>query len=388
VRILLVSDVYFPRVNGVSTSIQTLRGELMAGGHSVTLVAPGYGGEEAEPGIVRVRGRAPAFDPEDRLMVWSTLNRVLSGLPGPYDVVHVHTPFLAHFAGIRYARRHGLPVLETYHTLFEEYFYHYLPLLPHVWLKRVARAISRWQCNRVDTVIAPSRPMREALLGYGVQTPVQVIPTGLPPEAFVPGRGEDFRTRYRLGPEQPLVLFVGRVAFEKNIGFLLHMLKALHESEPAACLLIAGEGPAYEDLQREAARLGLSESVRFTGYLDRRRELPDCYRAADLLVFASRTETQGLVLIEAMAQGTPVVALAEMGTRDVLVEGEGCRVAPDDPRAFAGLVAELLADPEQRRRLSQKAMDHAGEWRSERMAARVADLYADLAGRPQSAGQA
>lgn len=374
-NILLLSDVYFPRINGVSTSIQTLRRGLLAAGHEVTLVVPAYGGEVQEPGVVRVGGRTLSFDPEDRLMGWLELNRALERLPGAYDVVHIHTPFLAHVAGVRYAKRRAMPVVETYHTLFEEYFYHYLPILPRAWLKALARSISRWQCGQVDVVISPSGPMREALLGYGVTTPIEVIPTGLMPEAYVPGNGAGFRYQHGLPADRPLLLFVGRVAFEKNIGFLLRMMVALRRQRPEACLVIAGEGPALGALQREARELGLTDHVRFVGYLDRQKELPDCYRAADVFVFASHTETQGLVLLEAMAQGTPVVALAEMGTRDVLKEGEGCRIAPNDPEAFAHLVAELLEDAETHRRLSARAVEYARTWSSESMVERVAALY-------------
>jgi glycosyltransferase involved in cell wall biosynthesis len=384
-NILLLSDVYFPRINGVSTSIQTLRRELLASDHEVTLVVPDYGTATDEAGIVRIRGRSLPFDPEDRLMDWRGLNRALESLPGRYDVVHVHTPFLAHYAGLRHARRHGIPLVETYHTLFTEYFYHYLPILPRAWLRGLARAISRRQCNQVDAVIAPSGPMRQSLRDYGVATRIEVIPTGLLPESYIPGNGAGFRHAHGLPPDRPVLLYVGRVAFEKNIGFLLRMHAALLRSHPDACLVIAGEGPAEGELRREVRRLGLSGHVRFVGYLDRQRELPDCYRAADVFVFASRTETQGLVLLEAMAQGTPVVALAEMGTRDILSEGEGCRIAPDDPLAFAAIVAELLDDAEAHRRLSAAAVTYAQAWRSERMAERVADLYAELAraaGRP------
>lgn len=380
-RVLLLSDVYFPRINGVSTSIQTLRRELLAAGHEVTLVAPDYASDTPESGVIRVRGLSLPFDPEDRLMHWRDLNAVLEVLPTPFDVVHVHTPFLAHYAGLRYARQHGTPLIETYHTLFTEYFHHYLPILPRPWLKALARAISRRQCNAVDAVIAPSGPMREALREYGVTTRIEVIPTGLLPEAFVPGNGAGFRHAHGLPPDRPLLLFVGRVAFEKNIGFLLDMLVVLRHTHPEACLVIAGEGPAERELHREVRRLGLVESVRFVGYLDRQRELPDCYRAADVFVFASRTETQGLVLLEAMAQGTPVVALAEMGTRDVLKEGAGCRIAPPDPVAFARIVAELLDDAGARQRLSTAAVAYAQTWRAERMVERVAALYAELATR-------
>lgn len=377
-NILLLSDVYHPRVNGVSTSIQTLRDELLAAGHGVSLVVPAYNGEAEEEGVIRVPGRSFSFDPEDRLMDWGSFRRALEALPGGCDVVHVHTPFFAHYMGVRYARRRGLPVLETYHTLFEEYFYHYLPVLPHAWLKGLARGLSRRQCNATDCVIAPSGPMRDALRDYGVTTRVEVLPTGLPPATFVQGDGAKFRARHNIPDTARILLFVGRVAFEKNIAFLLRVLARLATQRRDLCLVIAGEGPAERDLHKEARHLRITDRVHFLGYLDRQTELPDCYRAADLFLFASRTETQGLVLLEAMAQGTPVVALAEMGTKDILAEGEGCRIAPDDVAGFADLVAEVLDDPAQHARLSQRALAHARQWSAAAMADRMTGLYADL----------
>lgn len=383
-NILLLSDVYHPRVNGVSTSIQTLSDELLAANHGVTLVVPAYNGEATEPGVVRVAGRSFSFDPEDRLMDWGDLKQSLETLPGPYDVVHVHTPFFAHYAGVRYARRHGVPLLETYHTLFEEYFYHYLPILPRPWLKKLARGLSRRQCNATDAVIAPSGPMRDALREYGVTTRVEVLPTGLPPDTFIQGDGARFRARHNIPADRKIMLFVGRVAFEKNIAFLLRVLAKLADTQPNLCLVIAGEGPAERDLHKEARHLRITDRVHFLGYLDRQKELPDCYRAADVFVFSSRTETQGLVLLEAMAQGTPVVALAEMGTKDILFDGEGCRVATDDVADFARLVAEVLSDPEQHARLSQRAKVHAEQWSAAHMAERMSVLYAELAERHRS----
>lgn len=378
-NILLLSDVYHPRVNGVSTSIETLRDGLLAAGHTVTLVVPAYDGEASQDGVIRVAGRSFSFDPEDRLMDWGDLRRNLESLPGPFDVVHIHTPFFAHYAGVRFARLHGLPVLETYHTLFEEYFYHYLPILPHSWLKRLARGLSRRQCNATDAVVAPSGPMRDALREYGVSTRIEVLPTGLPPATFNPGEGAGFRARHNIPAERKILLFVGRVAFEKNITFLLRVVARLTGTRQDVCFVIAGEGPAERDMHKEARHLNITERVHFLGYLDRQRELPDCYRAADVFVFASRTETQGLVLLEAMAQGTPVVALAEMGTKDILLEGEGCRIAPDDVDSFAHLVDEVLTDPAQHACLSERARAHAGLWSAAHMAERMSGLYADLA---------
>ncbi len=378
-RILMVSDVYFPRVNGVSTSIQTLRQALAAAGHSSVLVAPDYPGAQPEADIVRVPGWPVPRDPEDRLMHLRALAAALDGLnPADFDLVHIHTPFLAHRAGVRWARRHGLPSVETYHTLFEEYFHHYLPFLPRAWLAAAARRISRKECDGVTAVIAPSSAMKRALETYGVTSPVHIIPTGIRTADFADCDGAAFRARHGIAPERPVMAYVGRVAFEKNLDFLLRVTETLRRDRPDVLLVIAGEGPARAQLERAVAQRGLGDSVRFVGYLERRTELPACYCAADVFVFASKTETQGLVLLEAMALGVPVVALAEMGTQDVLKEGAGCRIAPDDVAGFARTVLPLLADREAARALGAAGRPYAAGWSEGRMADAVIGLYRQL----------
>jgi glycosyltransferase involved in cell wall biosynthesis len=223
--------------------------------------------------------------------------------------------------------------------------------------------------------------MRDTLGAYGVTAPMHVIPTGLLPDAFQGGDGAAFRARHGIAPGRPMLLFVGRVAFEKNIGFLLRMLVRVRRAIPDVLLVVCGAGPAEASLKRLAGELDISDSTRFVGYLDRSTELADCYRAADLFVFASRTETQGLVLLESMACGTPVVALAVMGTRDVLREGEGARIAPDDHAGFAALVVRLMGDTAERAALSSRAVAYAATWSAPATAARLVNLYTELLAR-------
>jgi glycosyltransferase involved in cell wall biosynthesis len=175
-----------------------------------------------------------------------------------------------------------------------------------------------------------------------------------------------------------VALFVGRVAFEKNIGFLLEALAHARAAQPEVLLLIAGEGPARKSLAQQAEAAGLGSNVRFLDYLKRDTELPDCYAAADLFVFASRTETQGLVLLEAMAAGTPVLALSAMGTASILSPQRGAVIAPDEPAGFGALLGQLLADPPRLGALAEAAREYAAEWSDSAMAARLADLYLSL----------
>lgn len=376
-KILYVTDVYFPRINGVSTSIDTFRRELRARGHTVHMIAPDYyAPSDDESDILRVPARALPMDPEDRLMRYGWAMRHLERLQAErYDIVHVQTPFVAHYLGLRLAGKLGVPCVETYHTFFEEYFYHYIPFLPKSWLKAAARRISRWQGNSLSGMVVPSRPMLEVLRHYGVKTRAEIIPTGLQPSSFAPGYGLVFRRKYGIPEQRPVMLFVGRVAHEKNIGFLLQVLDRVRRSVPETLFVIAGEGPALPGLESDVARMGLQGNVRFIGYLDRHTELNSCYSAGDVFVFSSRTETQGLVLLEAMAQGVPVVSIAEMGTRDVLREGQGVHIAHEEVEDFAGKVLDLFADPEGREVLGQLGRSYAQSWSAGSMAERMLKFY-------------
>lgn len=378
-HVLMISDVYFPRINGVSTSIETFRHDLGDENVEVTLIAPGYPQSNGHDTVHRVPSRKVPFDPEDRLMQWQPLLRGLREAGRrEVDLVHVQTPFAAHYAGLRAKRMFGVPVLATYHTHFEEYIHHYLPLMPRTVLRSVARRIARSQCNELDAVVVPSTAMRDTLLDYGIQSPLHVLPTGIPNAQFANGDGAAFRRRHHIPADAPLALFVGRVAHEKNIGFLLEATRAVAAQLPAFKLLVAGEGPALQALKHKAGSLGIRDNVMFIGYLDREKELPSCYAAADVFVFASKTETQGLVLLEAMAAGIPVYAFAAMGTCDIVGPQRGAVAAPDDVKEFARGLAHLLQDREQLARLSQEAVEFAASWSAPERARQLADLYRSL----------
>lgn len=394
-RVLFISDVYFPRVNGVSTSIRTFRQDLAACGVQTVLVAPAYDSNgpvdesvaDDEQGLLRVPSGKVPRDPEDRRMRWGALVRTLDSLPrDEFDVVHIHTPFIAHYAGSRFARRAKIPCVATYHTFFEEYVHHYVPVMPRSIGRFIARAFTRSQCDDVQALIAPSDPMRDILVEYGVSTPIHVLPTGLPADRFVSGDGQRFRAQAGLSADRPLMTYIGRVAHEKNIEFLVQVFTQVLQAVPNAMLVIAGEGPAREPLRHLVASLGLEQHVYFAGYLDRNTALLDCYAAANVFAFASRTETQGLVLLEAMAQGTPVVSTAELGTRSILKPGCGALVVEERRDEFAAAVVRVLQNRDLQRELGERGRVYARTWSSTSMARRLADLYGSLRLSPGAAG--
>jgi len=381
-RLLMPTDVYFPRVNGVSSSIRWFARELVRRGHEVTVVAPEYAGdghvEDFE--LLRLPARTIFFDPEDRLIKGSALRGAKRSLARRrWDVVHVHTPFQAHRLGVHLRRKLGVPVVESYHTFFEQYVAHYLPYAPPSWLRFAARALSRRICAGIDHLIVPSREMSAVLDGYNIATPRTILPTGLDLREFAAGDGAAFRRAHDIELDRPVVVTVSRIAREKNIDRLLEAVVLLRAEIPRVLLLIAGEGPDLPRLRSRTAELGLGQNVRFFGNLDRRTTLLDFYRAGDVFAFASPTETQGLVLIEAMALGVPIVSTAVMGTATVL-EGTRCaRIAPDDNAGFAAALSAVLRDDELRGRLAAAGPTDARRWSADAIMDRAIALYEMLA---------
>ena len=380
-RILMISDVYFPRINGVSTSIKTFKNELETLGHEVTLIVPAYTPEQNcdpvfDQTVIRVPSRYLWLDPEDRAMRWGNIFALREQLTHKqYDILHIQTPFIAHYVGVSLAKKLNIPRVETYHTYFEEYLYHYIPFLPKSWMKYVARHYTKTQCNDLDAVIVPSTAMQEVLVNYGVATHTEVLPTGIELDKFRNGDGEKFRKAYDIPMDRPTLVFIGRVAFEKNIDFLLRVVDQVRRSIPDVLLLIAGEGPALPHLKKLANTLRLNSNVLFLGYLDRNKELLDCYASGDAFVFASNTETQGLVLLEAMALGVPVVSTAVMGTKDILAPKKGALVCNETVNEFADNIIRLLKDPTLRATLSQEALDYVKTWSALSMAKKLLQFY-------------
>jgi glycosyltransferase involved in cell wall biosynthesis len=388
----MISDVYFPRVNGVSTSIRTFRRCFLEMGNEVTLIAPDYGdngeaGAEHDKDVIRIPSRYLMFDPEDRMMKRRPIDSLIPFLrTRDFELVHIQTPFLAHYQGIRLARLLGVPRITTFHTFFEDYFHHYLPYVPSGFLRRVTRALALRQCNSVAAVVVPSRAIEGHLRRIGVRPHIEVIPTGIPLEEFRGGDGARFRARHGISEGRPTMVTIGRVAFEKNLDFLIDVVDIIRRSLPDVLLIIAGEGPARSHVEKRVEQLELQDNVLMVGYLSRGDELLDCYRAASVFVFASRTETQGLVLLEAMALGVPVVSTAVLGTEDIVSCGRGALVARDDVQDFAAKVLSVLKSRALQLALGDAGRAFAREWSAEEKASRLLDLYATVVAKGSGTG--
>lgn len=356
-RIALVTTTYLPQINGVSILTASLKKALQMRGHTVQIITSKYPDyREQEQGITRIKSYYLAFHPESRIPnPWlpSSRKKIAPLLREGFDIIHAQVPWFLEFKAVGWARKMGCPIVHTYHTLFETYG-HYSRMPVFVW----SAASRKWCtifCNRMDLVLAPSSPVKGYLQSCGVRTEIEICPSGIELSEFRCPDGKSFRSKYGIAGDRRLLLFVGRIGKEKNIPFLFEVLKRLTPVFPNILLAIIGDGPERKALERLARQTGLSENVMFLGYLDH-REVISGYSAADLFVFASVTETQGIVLVEAMAAGTPVVAIGKMGVLDVLQDGRGGIQVEADVEKFSYNVLLLLRDENLYRRKREEAL--------------------------------
>jgi 1,2-diacylglycerol 3-alpha-glucosyltransferase len=374
VRVGVFTDSYLPRISGVVRSIEAFVAELRRQGHHVSIFAPGYRGfVDADPDVVRFPSVRPPGHPDFPLAIPLRRRFVATLAARRLTVVHTHSPFLMGAAGRYAARRLGLPLVFTHHTMYAEYV-HYVPLFPPPLSRRVVTRYTARYCNHCTAVIAPSQAVRTWLRSIGVTAPIEVLPTaGFELARFDRLDPSWVRPRYGIPSEAPLVITVGRLAPEKRFDVLLAAFADAARGGPAR-LLVVGGGPEAPVLRHLAAQLGVGAQVVFTGPLDHDRVL-DCYAAADLFAFASPTETQGLVVIEAMAAGLPVVAVRAGGVAEAVGDGDTGLLVDPDPLALAAAIRRVLHDASLRQRLAARGRQAARAYAIDALARRLVALY-------------
>lgn len=380
-RIGFFTDTYTPQINGVVTSIQLFKRALEDRGHDVYVFAPDPEHHDDSDGTVRFRSVPFALQPEMRVAAPVSMEalRLLDAVD--LDVVHSHDPFAIGLFGLQVARRHRIPYVHTYHTLYPEYVH-------YVWetrlTKKVAEQLSRVFCQRCDSIVAPSTKIERYLRDWGVKVPIEVIATGVDVDAYSrvdDERMEALRARLDLAEQDRVLLFVGRLGREKNVELLVRALWLCRC--PGATLVIAGDGPHRKDLVTLVSEHGLDDRVRFAGYLER-EDVVAAYHVAELLAFASTTETQGLVIGEAMAAGLPVVAVEDAAVEDFVVDGLSGHVVHATPEALARAIDRTLTEGTERARLAQGASIRAQEFSIQRQAERLEEHYLRaIAARPR-----
>jgi 1,2-diacylglycerol 3-alpha-glucosyltransferase len=341
-RVGFFTEIYRPVVNGVVASVEGLADSLRARGHEVycfTPWMPGY--PEADGPVFRMPSLPLPTRTRYRLTLPFVSRRNLNGIIKRLSVIHVHSPFITGWMGLRYARRYGMPLVYTYHTQLEAYA-HYFPFEPNA-TRFAATKLTRTFANRTDAVIVPTPAMAQRLRDLGVTRRIEIVPSGIDLARFGSGRrDEQLRSKVGVREGDRFLLCVCRLAREKNLELLLEALA--YAKEPTLKLVVAGDGPLRRDLEALARAHGLSQQTHFLGLIER-DELPDLYASADAFVMPSTTETQGLVLAEALAAGAHVIAADAAQNRDVLGDA-GALVAPT-PEAFARAFRSLGEHPGQ-----------------------------------------
>ncbi len=337
----MFSDSALPILNGVSISVDALIRELRDRGHSVHLYAPRIPGHRDEDAnTFRSRAIRSPWAPQYPLPIPPFYRTLRQFRRHEYDLVHTHTPFLLGMVGLRWAESHELPLVSTYHTLYDRYA-HYLAAFPRRYARfRIAKH-TNFYYNRADQVITPSEASFKWLRRHSVTTDITVVPTGTPRRAFL-DRAE-CRANLGLPPDLRTMLYVGRLAHEKNLGVLFEMAARSFAVDPSLRLWLVGDGPYRGECARVVRRLGIGDRVRFVGAVPR-AEVDRYYAAADLFVFPSITETQGLVVQEAMAYGLPAVVVVGGGASAGIEPGENGLLVRNDPDEFARAVLRVFAD--------------------------------------------
>lgn len=351
-KIGVFTDVYFPDFGGVQVVISLMERILREHGHEVMVFAPAYPGYRDErPEVCRLPSVRVGPRRNWRLS-YPSLGRVASAAQ-ELDIVHSHTCFTMGLLAAQVARLRNVPHVHTYHTLVREYRRALASGLPKPLEDRWMRSF----LQRCDLVITPSRDAQWEVESYGVCVPTVVMPCGVDEREFAGPPTYDLRSELKLHRTR-LLLFVGRLGKEKNVGFLLRVLAILAARRDDVHLVIVGDGPSRAELEQQARGLGLAGRVSFCGYVPRERVI-HLYRQVDLFVFASMTESQGLVVLEAMMAGTPPVAVEAPGVRDLVRSGTDGVLVPHDEEAFAAACEDLLNNPQRRQALAAAARERA-----------------------------
>ncbi len=377
-NIVMMTNTYLPHVGGVANSVSTCAAELKKRGHHVLVVAPEYEhAVEDEADVIRL----PAiqhFNGSDFAVVvpiHGFLSRHIERFQP--DLIHSHHPFLIGNTAVRVAKKFDLPLVYTHHTMFEQYT-HYVPV-GFEKLKLFVIRLSTGYANMADVVIVPSASIAEILRQRGVTTPIEVVPTGIDLGRFAEGDGQAFRQRHHIPIDVPLIGHVGRLAPEKNLEFLCQSVGLYLQNAPRVHFVVIGYGPSEPSMKAIFSRLSVLDRVHFVGKL-KDRSLVDGYYAMDVFVFSSKSETQGLVLAEAMACGVPVVALDAPGVREVVNHGQnGYVLHEENSRAFADALEQFFSlSTEQKKQFATQAQKIAKMFSLEVCIPKLLSVYEKL----------
>ncbi len=369
------TDGYAPQVNGVATSVESTAKALRKKGHKVFIIAPKYPDfKDKDKNVIRLQSipfykgmnlRVATHLPEKAMLDVSKI---------PFDVIHGHSGGTVTIMGLEIAKIKNIPYVFTYHTLWNRYT-HYV-LKGKILTPKMAEIASRVFSNRCDYVIAPTERVKKELKSYGVKKPITVIPSGIDIERFEKAKKGYLRKKLGLRKEK-ILLYAGRLGKEKSIDFIIKAFEKVSKKDSSTVLVIAGYGPEEEKLKKLAKKLNLEGKVLFTGLINQ-KDMPKVYKDAQIFLFASKTETQGLVVIEAMASGLPVVGVNDPAIETMVVDGQNGFITKRDPGEFSRKILEMLSNEELLFKFSKESKKHAEGFSLDKVACMFESLYKEL----------
>ena len=374
----IFTDTFYPEVNGVATSCLNLYQELQRRGHTVHVYAPKCKGwEEFQSDTVHYLESKQFILLKDRNVALPGMGTIRQALDMHFDVVHTNSEFIVGFLGTYIARHTGCVRIHTYHTVWEDYTYYITHGIGDNTAKNFAKRYSEWWCDRFDRVIVPTAKTENLLRQYGVETPIDIIPSGMDLRRFAPEKHsaeERAATRAECGiPEGKRVLLnIGRLAKEKNLEKILRVFPELHRRLPDVQLVIIGEGPLKQTLQEQAEILGVADSVSIVGAKPWEK-IDRYYAIGDVFVSASHSETQGLTYIEAAASGLCVCAVDDPCLLGVFRDGVSAVLSGDSDEQL--LESLMLSFSPVGGRIRRNAVEAARPYSTEQFAQRVECCY-------------
>ena len=385
-KLAMFTDAYYPRINGVTVSVHSYATELVCLEYSEEQQKNSLFDEKSSDKIspfkiVRIPSAPFLFSKEDRMMrldKWYRIKRAMDEFKP--DVIHINSEWTIGYFGALYAHHRKVPFVYTFHTMWEDYLANYIVFLPSASMKTLGKNVVKFYLKRADEIIAPTKRIASVVKDYGIEKEVDILPTGIPDGKEDCTAGEQRKMAAKIYRKFPglkgkkILLFAGRIVKEKNLSFLFDVLEKVQKENPKTALLFVGSGPYVEELQSLALERGLSDSVVFTGYVPS-DELVYFYKIATVFTFPSKTETQGLVTVEAMLAGLPVVAIGILGTADVMQGDHGGFMVKDDADEFSGKVLSLLKNDKLRKEKSEEALEWAQKWKISSLTPRLVSCY-------------
>lgn len=376
-NIAFFTNAYKPIISGVVNSIELLCKGFNYYGHKTYVFAPDF----------------PKYkDTEENIYRFKSINltnKIKFPIPIPFsnrifnifpklniDIIHTQHPFLLGEVGANLGKKYNIPIIFTFHTQYEQYT-HYIPFNQDL-MKMLTKASVINYIKKCDLIISPTESIKDSILDYHVAKPVEVVPNSIEVEKFQnisPDIKKDIKNKFGIKDDEKVLIYVGRMALEKNLAFMLKSYKIILKEKPATKLVIIGEGPELEALKAQAVQLGINKNVIFTGRIEY-PEIPNYIAIADMFIVTSTTEVRPLAIIEAFACGLPVVSVDVPWARDIIKDGVEGILAPQDAAIYSEKIIELLYDEDKLKKMSGNAQRTADNYSLYNTTKKFIDIYA------------